>query len=328
MKTRQLGTAGPVVSAVGLGCMGMSEFYGTADETESRATLDRALALGITFFDTADTYGIGHNETLLAPFLRGCRDRVVLATKFGIKRQPGAYDREIDTSPAYVRTACEASLRRLGIETIDLYYAHRLNPDVPIEDTVGAMAALIAEGKVRYLGLSEVSPPTLRRAHKVHPITAVQTEYSLWSRDPENEILPTCRELGVGFVPYSPLGRGFLTGTIDQTTEFEPGDMRRVAPRFRDDALLANLRLTASLKAIAADIGCTPAQLCIAWVLARGDDLIPIPGTRRRRYLEDNAAAAGLRLDEGTMTRLEQAFPAGAATGVRYSEEGMKGVNV
>lgn len=328
MRTRRLGKTGPVVSAIGLGCMGMSEFYGASDDTESRATLDRALERGVTFYDTADTYGAGHNETLLAPFLRQARDRITLATKFGIKRQPGTYAREIDTSPAYVMSACDASLRRLGIETIDLYYAHRINPAVPIEDTVGAMADLVKAGKVRYLGLSEVSARTLRQAHAVHEIAAVQTEYSLWTRDPEAEILPTCRDLGVAFVPYSPLGRGFLTGTIDRATRFADGDMRKAAPRFREDALVANLKLADSVKSLAAEVGCTPAQLCLAWVLARGDDLIPIPGTRRIAYLEDNIAAADIALTPDVLEHLDRAFPVGAAMGPRYTEEGMKGVNV
>lgn len=270
MRTRQLGKAGPAVSAIGLGCMGMSEFYGASVDGESRATLERALDLGVTFFDTADTYGIGHNEALLAPVLKQARSRVVLATKFGIKRQKDSYAREIDTSPAYVRSACDASLQRLGIETIDLYYAHRINPTVPIEDTVGAMADLVAAGKVRHLGLSEVSAPTLRKAHMVHPIAAVQSEYSLWTRGPEADVLPTCRELGIAFVPYSPLGRGFLSGTIDQSTRFADTDMRNVLPRFRDQALVANLELARRVKEIAADIGCTPAQLCLAWLLAQG----------------------------------------------------------
>lgn len=327
MRTRQLGKAGPAVSAIGLGCMGMSEFYGASVDGESRATLERALDLGVTFFDTADTYGIGHNEALLAPVLKQARSRVVLATKFGIKRQKDSYAREIDTSPAYVRSACDASLQRLGIETIDLYYAHRINPTVPIEDTVGAMADLVAAGKVRHLGLSEVSAPTLRKAHMVHPIAAVQSEYSLWTRGPEADVLPTCRELGIAFVPYSPLGRGFLSGTIDQSTRFADTDMRNVLPRFRDQALVANLELARRVKEIAADIGCTPAQLCLAWLLAQGDDLIPIPGTRRIPYLEENVAAESLVLKPATIARLDAAFPVDAAVGHRYTEEGMKGVN-
>lgn len=328
MKTRSLGKAGPVTSALGLGCMGMSEFYGTPDEAEALATLVRAVELGVTHFDTADMYGSGHNEQLLGRFLQTAgRTELLVATKFGIKREPGAYAREIDTSPAYVRQACDASLQRLGIDTIDLYYAHRLNPDVPIEETVGAMADLVTAGKVRHLGLCEVSAETLRRAHAVHPITAVQTEYSLWTRDPENAVLPACRELGVGFVAYSPLGRGFLTGTIDRSTQFEPGDFRTIGPRFRDEALEANLRLAETVKTMAAELGCTPAQLCLAWLLAQGDDIVPIPGTRRRKYLEDNAAAAELVLSDDVMTRLDALFPPGIAAGDRYPEEGMKGLN-
>lgn len=333
MEQRTLGASGLVVSAIGLGCMGMSEFYGARDDAESLATLDAALEQhGITFLDTADMYGIGHNEELLGQFFRegaGRRDRIQLATKFGIRRSPAeeGYVRVVDTSPAYVRAACEASLRRLGVECIDLYYAHRISPLVPVEDTVGAMAALVQEGKVRHLGLSEVSAATLRRAHSVHPITAVQSEYSLWTRDPEAEVLPTCRELGIGFVAYSPLGRGFLTGAITAPSDLAEGDFRRLAPRFLGDALAANRALADGLKTAAARLGMTPAQLAIAWVMHQDPSIVPIPGTKRRRYLADNAAAAAVHLDAATLAGLADLFPLHVAVGERYPDAGMKTLN-
>jgi aryl-alcohol dehydrogenase-like predicted oxidoreductase len=327
MDHRALGSSGLTVSAIGLGCMGMSEFYGPTDDAQSLATLERAFALGVTHFDTADMYGSGHNESLLARFLAGRRDRVVIATKFGIVREPGKYERRIDTSPAYVRAACEASLKRLGIETIDLYYAHRLNPEIPVEDTVSAMADLVKAGKVRALGLSEVSAATLRRAHAVHPIAALQSEYSLWTRDVEAEILPTLRELGIALVAYSPLGRGMLTGAIGKDTRLADNDFRRISPRFQEGNLDANLRLVAIVRALAAERGCTPAQLALAWLLARGPDILPIPGTRRIPTLEENVGAAGVALSPADLAHLNAALPPGAAAGARYPEEGMKGLN-
>jgi Predicted oxidoreductases (related to aryl-alcohol dehydrogenases) len=327
MQKRDLGTSGLQVSALGLGCMGMSEFYGPADEAQSLATLERALDLGVTHFDTADMYGSGHNEILLGRFLKDRRDKVVLATKFGIVREPGRSVRAIDTSPAYVRQACEASLRRLGVETIDLYYAHRRNPDIPVEDTVGAMADLVRQGKVRALGLSEVSAATLRRAHAVHPIAAVQSEYSLWTRDPEAEVLPACRELGVGFVAYSPLGRGMLTGAISRPEDLAEDDFRRLSPRFQAGNLAVNLRLVDKVRELAAARGATPGQVALAWLLAQGPDILPIPGTKRIAYLEDNAAAAALALPAEDMAFLAGALPPGAAAGDRYPAEGMKGLN-
>ena len=329
MKSRQLGSSGIEVGEIGLGCMGMSEFYGPRDDTESLATLERALELGVTFFDTADMYGSGHNEELLGRFLKERRDKVVLATKFGVVRTPdGGYGRTINTRPDYVRQACEASLGRLGIDVIDLYYAHRINPDVPIEDTVGAMADLVRQGKVRALGLSEVSAATLRRACAVHPIAALQSEYSLWTRDPEAAVLQACRALGVTFVAYSPLGRGFLTGALAATHELHADDFRRIVPRFQDGNLQANQRIVDAVKDLAARKGCAPGQVALAWVLAQGDDIIPIPGTKRRRYLEENVAAADLELTAEEVQALAAAVPPGAAAGDRYTAEGMKGVDV
>lgn len=327
MEQRKIGGSGLTVSALGLGCMGMSEFYGPTDEAQSLATLERALDLGVTHFDTADMYGSGHNETLLGRFVAGRRDRVVIATKFGIVRQPGQYARSIDTSPAYVKQACEASLKRLGIDTIDLYYAHRRNPEIPIEDTVGAMAELVKEGKVRALGLSEVSAATLRRAYAVHPIAAVQSEYSLFTRDPEAEVLPTCRELGISFVAYSPLGRGMLTGAIAKAEDLAQTDFRRMSPRFQGDNLDANLHLVDNVRELAAAKGCTPGQVALAWLLAQGPDILPIPGTKRIKYLEDNAGAASVHLGVDELARLNAALPPGAAAGERYPAEGMKGLN-
>ncbi len=327
MEQRALGSSRLSVSAIGLGCMGMSEFYGPTDDAQSLATLERAFALGVTHYDTADMYGSGHNETLLARFLAGRREKVVVATKFGIVREPGKYERRIDTSPAYVRAACEASLKRLGIETIDLYYAHRLNPDTPVEDTVAAMAELVEAGKVRALGLSEVSAATLRRAHAVHPIAALQSEYSLWTRDVEAEVLPALRELGVALVAYAPLGRGMLTGAIGKDTILAENDFRRLSPRFQGDNLDANLRLVAAVKALADERGCTPGQVALAWLLAQGPDILPIPGTRRIARLEENVGAAAVTLSPADLARLDAAMPPGTAAGARYPAEGMKGLN-
>ncbi len=327
MDNRALGSSGLRVSAIGLGCMGMSEFYGPSDDAQSLATLEHALALGVTHYDTADMYGMGHNESLLARFLAGRRERVVIATKFGIVREAGKYERRIDTSPAYVRAACEASLKRLGIETIDLYYAHRLNPDVPVEETVAAMADLVKAGKVRALGLSEVSAATLRRAHAVHPIAALQSEYSLWTRDIEAEVLPTLRALGISLVAYAPLGRGMLTGAIDKDTKLADNDFRSLSPRFQGDNLDANLRLVEGVKVLAAERDCTPAQIALAWLLAQGPDILPIPGTRRISRLEENVGATAVTLSAADLARLAALLPPGAAAGARYPQEGMKGLN-
>jgi aryl-alcohol dehydrogenase-like predicted oxidoreductase len=319
METRRLGTQGLEVSALGLGCMGMSEFYGTTDEGEAIATIHRALELGIDFLDTADMYGSGANEQLVGKAITDRRDRVVLATKFGnVRNDDGS--REVRGDPDYVRQACEASLRRLGLDHVDLYYQHRVDFRVPIEETVGAMAELVEAGKARFLGLSEASPETIRRAHAVHPISALQSEYSLWTRDPEDGPLATCRELGIGFVAYSPLGRGFLTGQIRSPDELEEGDFRRNNPRFRGDNFQRNLDLVARVEEIAAAKGCTPGQVALAWVLSRGDDVVPIPGTKRVRYLEENAAAADVELTADELAGLEQAFPHGAAAGERYPD--------
>lgn len=327
MHSRALGRSGLTVSALGLGCMGMSEFYGATDDAQSLATLERALDLGVTHFDTADMYGSGHNEELLARFLAGRRDRVVLATKFGIVRKPGEYARSIDTRPAYVRAACEASLRRLGVECIDLYYAHRLNREVPVEETVGAMAELVRQGKVRALGLCEVSPATLRRAQSVHPIAAVQSEYSLWTRDPEDGVLAACRQGGTALVAYSPLGRGLLTGAISSTAALADDDFRRLSPRFQSGNLEANLKLVQAVKDLAAAKGGSPGQVALAWLLAQGPDILPIPGTKRIAYLEDNVAATALALSADELAALSAALPPGAAAGNRYPDEGMKGLD-
>ncbi len=328
MKQRALGSQGLIVSELGLGCMGMSEFYGAADEVESIATIHRALELGITLLDTADMYGVGENERLVGRAIRSRRDRVILATKFGnVRRADDPSFRAIDGSPAYVRAACDASLQRLGVDHIDLYYQHRVDPKTPIEETVGAMAELVKAGKVRYLGLSEAAPQTIRRAHAVHPITALQTEYSLWSRDVEDEILPTVRELGIGFVAYSPLGRGFLSGAITRVEDLAPDDFRRNAPRFQGENFAKNLELVAHVTQLAQRKGVTPSQLALAWVLARGKDVVPIPGTKHRRYLEENAAAAAVALTADEMQQIDAIAPKGVAAGERYAPGGMAAVN-
>ena len=319
MERRRLGSRGPTVSAIGLGCMGMSQSYGVPDPAEARATLDRALELGIDFFDTADIYGPFTNEELVGEGLRGRREGVTLATKCGFVPGPAGSPSSVDGSPEHIRSACEASLRRLGVRTIDLYYLHRVDPRTPIETSVGAMAELVREGKVRHLGLSEVSANTLRRAHAVHPITAVQSEYSLWTREPEGGILRACRELGVGFVPFSPLGRGFLSGAVRTLDGLPEGDFRRSVPRFHAGNLERNLSQVDQLADLAREKGCTPAQLALAWVLAQGPEIIPIPGTKRRTYLEENVAAASIRLTPADLAHLGQAFPHGAAAGDRYS---------
>ncbi len=320
METRRLGSQGLEVSALGLGCMGMSEFYGTRDEDEAVATIHRALELGVTFLDTADMYGPFTNERLVGRAIGDRRDRVVLATKFGNERREDGSWVGINGRPEYVHAACDASLRRLGVDTIDLYYQHRVDTTVAIEETVGAMAELVEAGKVRYLGLSEAAPGTVRRAHAVHPISALQTEYSLWSREPEDAILPTLRELGIGFVAYSPLGRGFLTGAIRSPEDFGEDDRRRAFPRFQGENFEHNLALVENVRALAAEKGCTPGQLALAWVLAQGEDVVPIPGTKRRTYLEENFAAVGVELTDGDLQALEEACPAGAAAGDRYAD--------
>jgi aryl-alcohol dehydrogenase-like predicted oxidoreductase len=329
MKTRRLGTQGLETSALGLGCMGVSEFYGPADETESIATIHRAVELGVTMFDTADMYGPFTNEELVGRALRGVRADVVIATKFGNVRDPDdPTRRRIDGSPAYVHRACDASLRRLDVDTIDLYYQHRVDPKTPIEETVGAMAELVSAGKVRYLGLSEAAPETIRRAHAVHPISVVQTEYSLWTRDPENDVLKVCRDLGIGFVAYSPLGRGFLTGKIRSVEELADDDFRRSNPRFADANFQKNLDLVDRVQTIARRKACTPAQLALAWVLAQGNDIVPIPGTKRRVRLEENVAAVNIELGAADLRELDEAAPRGAAAGERYTEAGMRSVHI
>ncbi|MBC7872096.1 MAG: aldo/keto reductase [Chitinophagaceae bacterium] len=328
MKQRKLGSQGLEVSAMGLGCMGMSEFYGSTDETESIATIHRALELGVNFLDTSDIYGPLKNEELIGRAIRDRRDQVIIATKFGVVRDPNDPSvRGINGSPAYLRAACDASLKRLGIDTIDLYYQHRVDRSIPIEETVGAMGDLVKAGKVRFLGLSEAGTETIRRAHATHPISALQTEYSLWSREPEAEILPTIRELGIGFVPYSPLGRGFLTGQIKQFEDFEPTDFRRFSPRFQGENFQKNLDLVAKVSAIASAKGVTSGQLALAWVLAQGEDMSPIPGTKRRTYLEENIAAANIELTPEDLAAIEAAMPLDAAAGTRYPEAMMGALN-
>lgn len=325
---RRLGRDGPEVSAIGLGCMGMSEFYGSGSEDESIATIHHALDRGVTFLDTADMYGVGKNEELVGRAIRGRRDEAFLATKFGNVRGSNGEFLGVKGDPDYVRSACEASLRRLGVEVIDLYYQHRVDPNVPIEDTVGAMARLKEEGKVRFLGLSEAAPATIRRAHATHPITAVQTELSLWSRDAEAEVLPTVRELVIGFVAYSPLGRGFLTGQIKSPEDFPDDDYRRFHPRFSGENFARNIALVGEVEAMAREKGCTTAQLALAWVLAKGDDVVPIPGTKRRKYLDENIGALDVKLSEEDLRRLDEILPPGAASGDRYAPQGMTTINL
>lgn len=328
MQKRLLGSTGLAISALGLGCMSMSEFYGQVDKQEALATLHLAIERGLNFFDTADIYGQGHNEKFLGEALKEHRSKVVLATKFGIVRNGQGDFIGVNSKPDYVRTSCEASLKRLGVEVIDLYYQHRVDPDTPIEDTVGAMAALVQEGKVRYLGLSEAACQTIRKAHAVHPIAALQTEYSLWSREPEAELLPTCRELGIGFVPYSPLGRGFLTHQITNPENLDEQDTRRKNPRFRPENFQQNFHLVEAIEALAKKKQCTPAQLALAWVLAQGEDIIPIPGTTKQTHLQSNIEALDIDLSHEDLEEISQIAPLGIAAGNRYHELGMAWINL
>ncbi len=328
MEKRKLGKDGPLVSAIGLGCMGMSEFYGSADESESIETIHKAFDSGITFFDTADMYGPYKNEILVGRALKGIRDEVILATKFGVVRDGDPKSRSINGRPEYVKSACEASLKRLGVDHIDLYYQHRVDKDTPIEDTIGAMADLVKEGKVRFLGMSEASPETIRRADKVHQITALQTEYSLWTRDPETDIFSTVRELGIGFVAYSPLGRGFLTGRFQSPDDFDDSDFRKYSPRFQGENFNKNLRLVEKIEELAKKKRVTPGQLALAWVLMQGDDIVPIPGTTKLKHIEENIAAADIKLTGEELKQIDEIFPMDAASGLRYPEQAMKSLNV